>query len=643
MSLWNRSSNRSARRHAAVAGGMLEALEPRQMLAADLGVRWNEGTSEFPDRLVPGDRILAPIEVINNGPVFADGAVTIRFYLSTDQTLDTSADRLLRTYADELLELPVFAGVDDNIGTFTGDLTIPTDLASGSYFLIVRISPNSAIGDFNQSNNTAASEEKFPVGRFGNVDGLTGASTTLIDADGTRVTFAMTGGGSGNVTLAADGFVVTLTGSTTASRISVSANNGGDRKFDFASVSITGTVQQFTAPAGRLKGPLTTTAGFGAMSFGDVVGPRTITVPAGSATPSFALGVVRDLTISSAVGIGSVSAASWTNTGSARGSINAPWLGGITVTGDLGVNLNLSGRAGNVATLGAVDVGGFLRPSAWVVRGIGTTIRAKATTPAWAATFEKRITSITTTLALRGLLTARSIQSINAAQDLAGATILAGAFLGDDAALGGTGNSADTFLNGVIGSLSVARNVTNSTVAAGLDPVDGVIRNGNDRIVSGTQSQLNRVAVGGIVGAGARLIANVYGPITISGSTIDWRVDQRFSLVTSAPTATLQSWNAVGNLLTFNVVITSSSLMRLLGVTSGGLRLTPATPGAPLPAVTLQSVAFVAGSNQAAVRATFAATADISAEDYVVSIVGSAIRDNRGLAVAPLDLITIGA
>ena len=617
------------------------------MLAADLGVRWDEGATEFPGAVVPGGRILAPIEVINNGPVFADGAVSIRFYLSTDQTLDTSVDRELRRvngqrYDNQRLELPVFAGVPDNIGTFLGDLVVPSDLASGSYFLIVRIVPDSAIADFNQSNNTAASEEKFPVGRFGNVDGLSNAATTLIDADGTRVTFAMTGGGAGNVTLTAQGFVVELTGSGAATRVNISAGSGGDGKFDFASVTITGSVQQFTAPAGRLRGPLTATVGFGAMTLGDVVGPRTISVPVGSATPSFALGVVTDLTITSAVGISSVSAASWTNTGASRGSINAPWLGSLTITGDLGVNLNLSGRDGNAATLGAVNVGGLLRPSAWVVRGIGTTIRAQATTAAWAATFQKRITSITTTLAMRGLLTARSIQSITVGQDLAGARVLAGAFLGDDAAIGGTANNADTFLNGVIGSLSVARNVTNSTVAAGLDPVDGVLRNGNDRIVMGTQSQLNRVTVAGFVGAGARLIANVYGPIVIGGSAINWRADQRFSLLTPAPTAALENWSADGTLLTFNVVITSSSLMRILGVTSGGLRLTPTTPGAPSPAVSLQSVVFVAGSNQRSVRATFTSSADVSMQSYVVSIVAGAIRDNRELAVGAVDLITIG-
>jgi hypothetical protein len=612
------------------------------MLAADLGVRWDVASPDYPSAIVPGLRVDAPIEVINNGPAFADGTVTIRFFLSTDQTLDNN-DITLRTYSNLPLQLPVFAGIPDNIGTFRGDLTIPSDLAAGTYFLIVRISPSSSIADFNQTNNTAATEDKFPAGRFGNADGLVNATTTLLDADGTRVTFAMTGGGSGTVQLTPAGFVLTLTNSTLNSRVNVSADNSGDRRFTFASVTINGAVLVFNAPAGRLAGPLTSTAGFGAMTFSDVVGPRTITVPNSTLNPSFAFGAVTDLSISSPIPIASITATSWTNTGSARAVISAPWIGSITVAGDLGVNLNLSGRDGNAPTLGPVSVGGFLRPSAWVVRGIGSSISALATTGGFVATFSKRLTSLSTTLSLRGLITARSFQSISSGLDIAGARILAGAFLGDDAALGGSGAAADTFLNGVISSVSVQRNVTNSTIAAGLDPVDSILRNGNDRIVSGRQSQLGPISVAGFVGAGARFIANVYSTITIAGAPIDWRTDQRFSLLTPAPVATLQSWTTTNaTTQTFTVLITSSSIMRLIGVSAASLRVTPGDPAVPVPAISLQSVTFAPGSNQSALRAVFTTTADFSAGQFVVSVPGATIFDARGLSVAPIDLLTIG-
>src|SRR5262249_21755373 len=150
-------SRTSARRRAALEGCVLESLEQRALLTSDLAVAWDNDHVNIPSTIVPGDRLLAPIFVANTGPTNAIGKLTINFYLSPNATVGSS-DTLVRSYADEQIELPVYTGDPAQLGTFTGDLTIPPPAAPGTYFLLVRLLPNSLLGDLNQTNNLAASD-----------------------------------------------------------------------------------------------------------------------------------------------------------------------------------------------------------------------------------------------------------------------------------------------------------------------------------------------------------------------------------------------------------------------------------------------------------------------------------------------------
>lgn len=635
------------RRVGAGEGFGLEAMEARQLLTADLAVRWDTANFLIPAVLVPGDhfdpaggagRIEAPIQVVDVGTTTAIGTVRIDFYLSTDTSLNSAQDILLRSYVGEGLSLDPYTGDPNQIGTFSGDMVVPATTAPGSYYLIVRIIPDSNIADFNSGNNIAVSDDPIPVmRRFGDFSGRTGVAMTLNDPEGTAVTFSQTGGGYGDVVPGVNGFDVTLTGTgnVTATSIGVS---GGDGLYDLTSVTINGSVGTFSAPQGRLRGPMTATTGFGAMTLGNVVGPITITVPATSQSPSFTFGAVNELTIDSAVGITAIHVAGWGDFVGPADHISAPWLGSLSSTANFYPNIYLSGRGGGLPTLGPVNMTGVIKRGAWSINGTGSTLYVFAATVFWSASYSGSVTSLTTGGSFRGVFTASSIGSITSGRDILLSRIMAGAYLGDDGLLGGTGTAADTYGAGTIGSINVFHNIAGVTIAAGLDPVDGILNNGNDQLVGGTTSSIGSITVGHLIGAIARVITNVYsGPITVAGVAQDWRFNQRYSLSTTAPTATVLS-SMVGDVAgvstaTVQLRYLSTGLMNLSSLVDGVVRI--AGPGGFLAFCVLSTKSFDGPTHQQAAFATFtvhlaAASVPPTAGTYTISVVGNGASDGRG-------------
>lgn len=628
------------------AGGYrgLEALEDRRLLA-DLGVAWDTDNIRLPSVLVPGDRIApgpngaagaieTPILIANSGPGVATGKVTINFYLSLDQNLSGN-DVLLRAYPNEDLDLPVFNGVPANLGTFSPDMRIPPTTPEGSYFFLAQIVPATAIGDFNSSNNVAATPTPIQVvHRFGSFSGRTNVPLALQDAEGTVLAFTLGGGGAGTVTQASDGFTVTTTGTGTGSSLAVTTN-GGDGVYDFKAVTINGVLGTFNAPGGRLNGTFQTTAGIGTLRLGDVVGgARTITIPAGSPSPNLTFGAANDLSITSAVGIASVSAASWNNLVAGADTIAAPWLGSLGITGNAEVSLDLSGRPAPADTLGQATIGGVIKGGTWVVNGRGAGISALASTVDWSATFKLRLDSLVTQQTLRGTVTAVNFGTVSAGKDILAANILAGAWLGSDGRLGGTGGAADTYAAGKITNLNVTRNVANTTVGAGYDPVDGVQRNGNDRIVGGTASSIVNLIVGNVAGATARFLTNRYFDIVrIGGQSVDWSTSDRFQLSTSFPTPTLESAVREGDVLRVRVRYGTTNLIDRASIVDGAVRLSG--PAGFVALGTRVSNAYDPASAKAAAVGEFLfMLSDLgvppAAGTYTVSVVGSTVKDVRG-------------
>lgn len=556
---------------------LMEPLESRQLLTADLGVVFDD-FSNAPLTLIPGDQIAIPIIVRNVGNSAAVGAVTIDFFLSTNATFD-AGDTLLRTFANQQVSLSA-DGFDNSEGTFEGTVTIPT-INPGTFFFLVRLRPNSQIGDFNQSNNTAASEDTQAFAwKFGSFDNRTNATLTLTDPSGTEVSFGLSGGGFGTVTrdgTNAERFDVALSNTGGASAFAIEADGGSGATAGIGLIDdITGgSLASITAPTARLFGDVTLTGTLGSMNFRDVVGPSIIRVQTGTTNTSYTFGAVTDLSIQSVAPISSLSVASWTDSSldSTVDLISTPWLGTLTSTGSFQASIQLSGRAGNARTLGSATIGGTASKGSWDINGRSGPISIRAGATDFSISILKALSGFTVTGIFRSVLAAKSISNLSIGVNLRSATILAGADLGADARLGGTGANADSFALGNISNINVGGKVLASTIGAGLDPVDGIFGNGNDRIIAG---KITNITIARTASLNSRFLAKRYtGTAKINGASVDTVTDVRFRLPdTSAPFAGVESLDPAGAPTSIRVSFTDNIGINVSSIGAGDFTLT---------------------------------------------------------------------
>lgn len=124
------------------------------------------------------------------------------------------------------------------------------------------------------------------------------------------------------------------------------------------------------------------------------------------------------------------------------------------------------------------------------------------------------------------------ISSINILGNMASTQIFSGAILGTDGRFGGTGAAADTaFGAGSINKFNVNGSITQSLIAAGLDPVDDVLLNGNGMIVGGVASRIGSIRVNGNVDQATVFAAGAFPKkARIGGSVVVPTSDPRFDM-----------------------------------------------------------------------------------------------------------------
>jgi hypothetical protein len=109
--------------------------------------------------------------------------------------------------------------------------------------------------------------------------------------------------------------------------------------------------------------------------------------------------------------------------------------------------------------------------------------------------------------------------------------VLSGASFGVGGKAGGTGSAADTFSQGKIGKIAVAGTTVGATFAAGVDPVDAKLLNGDDHLVGGSSSAIGSVAIKGGADASTRFVAGSFAKKVKLPQTTDPLNDPRFMLL----------------------------------------------------------------------------------------------------------------
>ncbi len=167
--------------------------------------------------------------------------------------------------------------------------------------------------------------------------------------------------------------------------------------------------------------------------------------------------------------------------------------------GGRGARLNVRTRGGDGRlTLGDVVVNGDLKRLSAVTSDLTGTLFSSGNIGSIS------LGNLTGTLAAVG-----SIADL-AAATLSSARVFSGANFGSDAKPGGAGADADTFANGLIRRIRTSGSVTDSLVGAGLDPVDGIYLNGNDRVVGGVLSTIDSISLRGGVDESTRFVAGAF-------------------------------------------------------------------------------------------------------------------------------------
>jgi hypothetical protein len=127
--------------------------------------------------------------------------------------------------------------------------------------------------------------------------------------------------------------------------------------------------------------------------------------------------------------------------------------------------------------------------------------------------------------------TPSAISKVTIAGDMTNAQVWSGANLGDDGRFGGAGASADAFAAGSINKFTVNGSVADSLVAAGLDPVDAELFNGNGVIVGGAASRIGSLRVKREVDAETMFAAGAYpAKVKFGNTTIIPGTDARFDM-----------------------------------------------------------------------------------------------------------------
>ncbi len=366
-----------------------------------------------------------------------------------------------------------------------------------------------------------------------------GQPLTVADGDGTEVTFTLNGAGTGEVSATAEGFDVSVTGSTTASALAVTTT-GGDGRANLHNLNVTESLQSFSGATLDLTGDILVSGTLSTLNLGNIGAAHQATILGTGVALQFIAGNVVDLSMNVASPIASLNVQSWQDLDGVRDVIRAPSIGTLVSAGNFNASLDLTGAATGF-TLTSATIGGMVNGGQWSITGRVNQVIAQSTGPDWRLNASSALSFLNVTQTLSGQISSPSIQLIQVGGDLAHATIYAGANLGTDVALGGTGSAADVFTKGTLARLRVTGQVIDSQIYVGVDPKNGQFNDGDDEIVPG--SSIQELIVGQSIDDTSQIVAGVF-PATVRVNGVSAPPSTFPALTTQPPDAEAPSVTA---------------------------------------------------------------------------------------------------
>ncbi len=225
--------------------------------------------------------------------------------------------------------------------------------------------PAGTLGTFNAAiadGGGGGGGDRTSVGAFGpgtaNARGL-----TFTDADGTVVTVAVRGTGTGEVFLDGNAYDVDLAGTNPASALTIRARGGSDGRVRIGDVAAPAGLRSITGRTADLAGAVNVGGAFGKLAMGNVLGGSLVAGSGGQV--AVAVGDVTNFSIQSGSPIRSVTANSWIDDGAAD-VISAPSIGNVNVRGGYAADIETA-TLRNLNVRGAIT-GATIRSSGPVGR-----------------------------------------------------------------------------------------------------------------------------------------------------------------------------------------------------------------------------------------------------------------------------------
>ncbi len=331
-------------------------------------------STTLPPLFVSGERAVIKIKVTNQGNFAGKGVIFNTLQLSLDGIVDSSdipvtlTGSLARANVNLLPNKFIF---------LTGSFIVPAGVPESDYPMLVQLNAQGTLLESNTTNNTVASSTVAAVDEFGTVAGHQNVVFTLPDADGTAVTYKLTGPGTGTVTAGDDGIDVSLDGTTLASSLLITGK-GGDGFVELHDLTASDAIGSVKGSTTNIAGLVTLTGGVKHLALNDIATGASIAMgPAASS--SITLGNVSAAQISAAAGINSIVMANALDATEFSDSdvgtddpvqIVAPWIGALTCKGVFSANISLSGSGspGGMA-LRSATLAGNISPSTWTIGG----------------------------------------------------------------------------------------------------------------------------------------------------------------------------------------------------------------------------------------------------------------------------------
>jgi hypothetical protein len=273
---------------------------------------------------VPGDALKIPVTITNTGNLPATASklqpIFVELHASSTSAFNAADPLLLPAISFAKTLLP---GAST---TVIVSLKLPVTFAAGTSFITAKVDPTNLLVERDENNNTtdaAATPVSLLVSySFGNIGRAANVPLTILDADGTKTTFKLTGPGTGVITIAGGKYALTLSNTTDKSSLTITTAKpvaaGDDGRFTLDSL----TVGDGSTPAslGTLTAKTT-----------DLRGAMTLTGAAKSITLGSVDGGIAHAALTFAGNVATLAIAG----GFANASLTAPSLGKVTIAGDL--------------------------------------------------------------------------------------------------------------------------------------------------------------------------------------------------------------------------------------------------------------------------------------------------------------------